>query len=180
MRDQAEEKIRALIEQRVIEATKKQMTQKLLLIAKFLGRPIIAQSILGNKLDDPWRLEEDIIYDPTNLPLQDPDEWSTTERGFHFDGLSCGINLCITALFYDRKVEELKVTYNGYMVFAESEGVLRAYAPFPAWENAVTMFHEAAVQKEKKKLIEEKQHKQEDNRRKRESFWQKFRMLWGY
>ena len=180
MRNQAEEKIKALIEQRVIEATKKQMTQKLLLIAKYLGRPIIAQSVLGTKLEDPWRLEEDIIYDPTNLPIQDPDEWSTTERGFHFDGLSCGINLCVTALMYDRKVEELKATFNGYMVFAEAEGALKAYAPFPAWENAVNMFYEAAVQKEKKRLLQEKEQRQEENRKKAAGFWQKFRMLWGY
>jgi len=179
MQDKLKEKVQALIEQRVVEATKKQVTQKLLMIAKYLGKPIISQSTFGDKYFDPYYREEEMIYDD-KLSVQDPDEWTTVERGYHFDGLKVGINLVITSQTYDEKVSELKATYNGYLVFAEVEGELKAYAPFPVWEDAVNMFHEAAIQVEKKRLVEQRVVRIDDNRQKMEGFWNKFRMLWGY
>lgn len=171
------EKIKALIEQRVIEATKKQMTQKLLLISKMLGRPIVSQtSVVGTKLENPW--EEDLIYDP--MRVHDADDWDTTDIGYYFDGLSCGINLCVTALIYDGKVYELKTTYNGYLVFVEKDGELKAYAPFPAWEDAVNMFYEAAVQREKARELKMKVEREAENKKRRATFWQTIRSLWGY
>lgn len=180
MSDRFKEKVHALIEQRVIDATKKRLTQKLMLVAEYLGKPIVAQSAFGDRYFDPYVREDPMIYDDDPIPVHDPDEWSTSERGFHFDGLKVGINLVVTALTYDGKLDELKATYNGYLVFAEIEGELKAYAPFPAWEDAVDMFYEAALQREKKRTVEKREQRQEENRQKMQSFWQKFRMLWGY
>lgn len=180
MSERFKEKINSLIEQRIMEATKKQITQKLLCVSKYLGRKITAQSMFADPLRDHWQTDEDLIYDPNHISTNDPDDWTITDRGFYFDGLKCGINLCVTVLLYDDKVSELKATYNGYLVYAEIEGEVKAYAPFPAWENALDMFHEAAVQVEKKRMMEHKEIRQEDNRQKMQSFWQKFRMLWGF
>lgn len=185
MSERFQDKIQSLVEKRVIEATKKQLTQKLVLISKYLGRPIIAQTLFSRDFDD--RQEEDFIYD-RNIPMMEFSEdrqyavsdWEDRDTGFHFDGLRCGINLCITTLIYDNKLDELKATYNGYVVFAEVEGELKAYAPFPAWEDAVEMFYEAAVEIERKKLMEQNAKKKLENQEKMKSFWQKFRMLWGY
>src|SRR5579859_4863541 len=174
------DEIKLLIEQRILEAAKNQMTQKLLSIAKNLGSQIIAQNIFHNKLIDVWHLDDEIIYDPTNIQEIDEDEWNTSDLGFHFDGLKCGVNLCITAMIYDNKLNEIKATYNGYITYAEIDGELKSYAPFPAWENAVDMFYEAAVQMEKKKAAKGKAIRQEENRKKMDSFWTKFRRLWGY
>lgn len=156
------------------------MTKKLLTIAENLGKKIIAQSVVGNKLDDPWRLEdEDMVYDPTVIHEADED-WSSTDLGFHFDGLKCGINLCITAMLYDNKLSELKATFNGYVVFCEEEGELKAYAPFPTWENAVEMFYEAALDIEKKRLLRAKEVRQTASKERMNEFWSLFRRLWGY
>jgi hypothetical protein len=184
MQERFQDKIQSLVEKRVIEATKKQLTQKLVCISKYLGRSIIAQTLFNKDFDD---REEDFIYD-REIPMMRfsedrtyaVSEWEDKETGFHFDGLRCGINLCVTALIYDNKLEELKATYNGYLVFAEVEGELKAYAPFPAWEDAVEMFYEAAIQKERKTLLEENAKKKQQNQEKMKGFWQKFRMLWGY
>lgn len=188
MNERFQDNVHALIEQRVIEASKKQVPQKLLSVAKWLGRPIIAQTLFGDRLDDTWKYDDDMIYDPNSIPTMkfsedrtyEGGEWGSLDRGYNFDGLKCGINLCITALLYDNKLDELKATYNGYLVFAEIEGALKAYAPFPAWENALDMFYEAAVQREREQTIKEKAKRQEVNRQKMKNFWQKFRMLWGY
>ena len=180
MNSQLEEKLRAFKEQRIIEATKKRLTQKLITIAKYMGRPVIAQHVISNKLDDPWQLQDEVmVYDPTTNILNAEDSY-TSDLGYHFDGLKCGINLCVTSMYFAGKVSELKATFNGYLVFAESEGELKAYAPFPVWENAMDMFYEGAIVQEKKRLSEEKQKRQEDNKRQMGTFWTRFRMLWGY
>jgi hypothetical protein len=180
MKDKFDEKIRSLIEQRVIESTKKRITQKLLMISKYMGRPIISQSVIGD-LEESWHRQGDygLLYDPTKI-YDAEDVGEPYDRGYHFDGLKCGINLCITVMVFDNKISELKATYNGYLVFAEMEGELKAYAPFPAWEDAMDMFYEGAVQMEKKKMEQEKAKRQEANKRAFSSYWQKFRMLWGY
>lgn len=175
MAEKFDEKIKLLIEQRVIQATKNQTTVKLYNIAKYLGKPIISQSIFN---DAPQ--EDPIFYDGNKIDVRDPDDWNTIEYGMYFDGLKYGVNLCITALIYDGKLDELKATYNGYLVYAESEGELKAYAPFPSWERPVDMFYEAAIQAEKEKAKQEQIQRRETNRKKMSDFWKKFKSLWGF
>lgn len=173
------EKIKELIEQRIIEATKKQVSSKLNNIARSLGNPIIASTAFNNYLPDAWALpDEDVIYDPT--VIHDAEEWEEENRGFHFDGLKFGVNLVITSLMYGKQVVELKATYNGYLVYAEIEGDLRAYAPFAVWEENMEMFYEGAIAKEKSRMQAEKEQAKEDLKKRFSNFWKSFRMLWGY
>lgn len=177
MAETTKQKIQLLIEQRIVQATKKEITHKCATVARELGRPIIAQTIFQNVLPDPWELADDLVYDPEKV--HEAQDWTESERGFAFDGLRYGINLCITALTFDDKLLELKVTYNGYLVYAEIDGRLKAYAPFPTWENALAMFYQGAVQKKSRREESERLERQESQRRKWAQFWTSFKRLWG-
>lgn len=166
------EKVRALIERRIIEANEKKITNKLYSVAKVLGRSIISQNESGTFLQDVWKLPDD--------ELPEYDDWEQQQHGFYFDGLKCGINLCIKAIVYDEMLYEIKSSYNGYLVYHEEEGQLRAYAPFPEWENQLEMFYEASVLKEQRITQHAKQEKEEQKRKRGESFFKMIRSLWGY
>jgi hypothetical protein len=174
------DRIKSLVEQRVIEAARKQMNLKLSSIAKQLGKPIISQSVFSNYLPDVWALpDEDIIYDPSVVQTADED-WNENQIGYSFDGLKFGVNLCINILIYEDKVVEIKTTFNGYLVYAEIEGDIEAYAPFPAWEDYVEMFYQGATEKEKDRIIKEYEDKKEEKNKRFKKFWESFRGLWGY
>lgn len=173
------EKIQSIIEERLIQATKKELTKKLTTIAQMLGKPIIAQSSLSTKLDDPWSLEDPFIYDPVVNIREADDDWNTSERGYYFDGLKCGLNLCVTVMSYDSKITDIKATWQGYLVYLEVDGELKAYAPFDAWEDVLNMFYQAAVARQKKREEVEKKEKAEENKRKVSQFWERFRQYWG-
>lgn len=176
------EKIERLIEDRINEATRKQINVKCNCIARSLGKPIAARSMFTNYLPDVWALptEDDMIYDPSRI--REAEEWENSgeDLGWAFDGLRFGINLCIHAMTYEKRVVELKTTFNGYLVYAEIEGQIKAYAPFPAWENHVNMFYEGALAQEKTRLDKEKQLKLAEKKRRFANFWESFRLLWGY
>lgn len=172
------ENIKSLVEKRIIEATKKQITAKLFCIAKNLGKPIISQGLFSNPLVNVWETENDMIYDPNKV--MDADNWDTHQLGYSFDGLKCGINLCVTALCEHDKLSEIKATFNGILVFAEMDGEIKAYAPFPAWEQPLMMFYDAATTSEKKKVEEQKEEIRISNQNKLSKYWEKFRKLWGY
>lgn len=177
------EKIRYLIEQRKIEATKKQIVQKMILISRVLGNQIVSTTTSSARMPQLWQLDSNnkMLDDEGDIvKLEEDDTWIDYEMGFCFDGLKCGINLCVLCLAYDSKVVQIKVTYNGYLVFLESEGEISAYAPFPAWEEAMEMFYEAAVVKEKTKLMEEKALREQERKTKLSEFFRAFKALWGY
>jgi hypothetical protein len=180
MQAATKDKIARLIEQRVFQATKKQVSLKLTNVARVLGKPIISQSVFNNYLSDAWNMPgEDMVYDDNHVYEADEDS-SDTHRGWYFDGLKFGINLCVTALVYHDRVVELKATYNGYVVFAEIEGNLKSYAPFPAWEDAVNMFYEGSVTVDRRRQQEESLRKKEEFSKRWGEFWKSFKMLWGY
>lgn len=166
-----------------MQAAHKMVSQKLISIAKNLGHRVIASSVFRNKLPDAWQYDNDVFYEGTEPKIEkieEDDDWIEYNLGFFYDGLKCGINLCVTILAYDKKVVEIKATYNGYVVYAEVEGEVKAYAPFPAWEDAMNMFYEAATAREKVNLKKEKEEEREKNKKLFSHFWQAFRMAWGY
>lgn len=176
-----EEKVELLIEERKSQALEKQLSIKLTKIAKFLGKPIMSQRSLNTS----WH--EDFVYDPDNInnikEVQDDED--TYQIGYYFDGLAYGINLSISMYVSDndygnRIIEEINVKYNGYLVYSEQEGTLVAYAPFAKWEDSVNMFYDGALQIEKKKLAAYKEAKRIKDQEKVNSFWSKFKSLWGY
>lgn len=180
MGNKFEDKIQSLIEERTIAAIKKQVSQKLQSIARNLGKPILSQNYMHSKMNnvDDMDHELNMIYDP--IQIDEMADWHVTENGYYFDGLKYGVNLSIIALIYEDKLFELKATYNGYLVFAEIDGILKAYAPFPLWENAMEMFYEGSSQREKKRIAKEREEKKEMNKKRMQSFWEKFRHSWGF
>lgn len=166
-----------LVEQRIIEATKKNIANKLWLVAKNLGKPIISQGIFSNPITTP----EDIIYDSGEIAtVSEEDDWNIYNRGYYFDGLRYGVNFCITADAYEDKMTNIKATFNGYLVFAEVEGEIRAYAPFPAWESPLTMFYVGALKYDTKLQRKESYRQYKERKSRFATFWENFRQLWNF
>ena len=166
-----EQRIRSLIEKRTIEATKKEVSKKLHTIVRAFGRPIIEQTVPYTSLPDFWEV------DAPEIPEVYDDHIYL--RGYYFDGLNRGVNLCVKLLIYDGHVSNLEAIYNGYTVFTESEGELKSYAPFPSWEEAMERLYEYAKPVDAEKIKEEKREKREKDRKKALTIMQKIRLLWG-
>lgn len=167
----AEQRIRALIEKRTIDAQRKELTKKLYTIVKAFGRPIIEQNVSYTSLPDFWEV------DAPELPEISEDNINL--RGYYFDGLSRGINICIKLTIYDGKPAEIKCDYNGYMVYCEDSGELTAYAPFPAWEEAVERLYGYARPAAEQKIKEETLKQKESDKKRAMGIMQKLRLLWG-
>lgn len=167
-----EQRIKALIDKRTIQAAKNDLVKKFQVIIKAFGKPIIEQNISYSLLPDFWELESPEILDATddNIHL----------RGYYFDGLSRGVNLCIKMLIYDEKLSEIRATFNGYQIFLEIEGELKCYVPFPSWENAVDRLYEYAKPVSEEKIKQEKAELKEQSNKKAISIMEKLRLLWGF
>lgn len=173
-----QDKILSLIEHRKLEAARKEVSKKLTLVVKYLGKPITEQSSNYNPLPDMWMLDGE---EENNDFILDSDEYmSDYNKGYYFDGLKYGINLCIKALIYEEKAREIKATFNGYLVFTEESNEIAGYAPFPEWENAMNMFYEAALVKEDADLTIIKQDAKEEKRKEVNSIIKMLRYFWGY
>ena len=167
-----EKRIESLIEKRTFDATRKEVSKKLQTIVKAFGKPIIEQIVPYNILPDFWENEAPEIpeVNDDNIYL----------RGYYFDGLSRGMNLCIKLTIYDSRMAELRATYNGYQVFLESEGELKSYAPFLSWEDAMERLYTCAKPTAEAKIKEDKLKQKEIDKKKALSLIQRFRILWGY
>lgn len=168
--------IRALIEKRTFEAAKKEISKKMQIIARYLGRPVIEQISTARDLPNFWELEDN----PDDFRIVEADEnMREVLRGYYFDGLKYGVNLTIHTLTYEDKVKEIKAHYQGYLVFQESEGELQGYAPFTSWENHLNSFYEAALPVEQKQIIHEKEVKKESNKKKMQALMKRLKLIWG-
>lgn len=180
MSQQFKNKIEELIEQRTIKSVTEKVPLKLYTIAKILGKPVVTQHNDVKEFNtdrDGW------IYDP--IEYEEITDWATSLSGFYFDGLRYGVNLCILTSGYTEDenkfvLTEIKATYNGYVVFHETDGELQAYAPFAGWETYLNSFYEAADQKEKKMSADKIKERKENNQSKINEFFQKFKNLWGF
>lgn len=166
-----EQRIKSLIEKRTFDASRKEIAKKLLVIVRAFGRPIIEQTMPYTSLPNFWEI------DAPEIPEMTDD--NVLLRGYYFDGLTRGINLCIKVAMYDSQIGELTCNYNGYRVFTESEGELKSYAPFASWEDAVDRLYGYAVPIDEKKTIEQKEKKKESDKKKALTIMQKLRLLWG-
>jgi hypothetical protein len=165
------ERIRSLIEQRTIMAARKEVAKKLYTIVKAYGKPVIEQSVPYNSLPNYWELDAP--------ELSEIGEEDISLRGYYFDGLRSGVNLCIKMTIYDGRAVEVQCDYNGYMVFSEENGVVKAYAPFDTWENAVDKLYTNAKPVETRKIQEEKEKQKEVDKKKVLTIMEKLRLLWG-
>jgi hypothetical protein len=172
-----QDKIFSLIERRKLEAARKEVSKKLISIVKHLGKPMIEQGANCRYLPDMWMLEEQ----QDDYIILEPDEYMNEwNKGYYFDGLKYGINLCIKTLIYEDRVREVKATFNGYLVFSEEGGDVVGYAPFSEWENAMNMFYEASSIKEEKESVIIKQNLKEENKKQAKSIMTMLRHFWGY
>jgi len=114
-----------------------------------------------------------IVYREGIALAEDVEEYY---EGLVFDGLSRGLHF---EIMYWEGLNELKVSYKGYVVYREVEGILDGYAPFDDWESITERLYRSA----KEYLKKNKKQEQEAITRlidaKKQSFWQKLRMKWG-
>jgi len=167
-----EQRIKSLIDKRTFEATRKEVSKKLQTIVKAFGRPIIEQFVPYNVLPDFWETEAPEIPEISDDTIY--------LKGYYFDGLSRGMNLCIKCTIHDNHMAELRATFNGYQVFLESDGELKSYAPFPTWEDAMERLYTYAKPTAEEKIKDDKLKQKETEKKKALSMMQKFRLLWGY
>lgn len=164
--------LKAFVESRIIEATKKDIANKAIIISKSLGKPIIAQ------YDDYSPLFETSFEDEEEFPTGDCYE---KEIGYFFNGLYYGINLEITCMKYtDKKMAEIKITWNGYPVFLETDNKIEGYAPHKSWEDKFEMFYEAALDRDRKSKIKLAESEKEKSKSLFAKMIKEFKMLWGY
>jgi hypothetical protein len=187
------QKERAIIEKRTIEATKKNLTGpsgKLGVIVRNLGSPIIRQgsSLMDvTYLEDPYEIKPETEHEATLSGQKGPvnykdeilstdEEVAITHEGYIFDGLSRGLHIEIKYFKYNHSLE---VNYKGFRVYREVAGELEAYAPFPEWETIIDRLHRNAKNREKETEESAKEQIKEEVFRKKKSFWEKMRMRWG-
>jgi hypothetical protein len=180
--------IKRLVENRKIEAIGKNIPEKMVCIAKNLGKPVISNGLFGNKVNDVFsQMNGEWIYDVSKI--YDADETSDGhEVGYYFDGLRFGVNLCITIKsdnpmysegYSENKVYEIKASYNGFVVFAQIEGDIKAYAPFPAWEDQLNMFNDSAELVERRNKKEQNEENKRNIKEKYKDLWNKLKDLWN-
>lgn len=197
-----EQKENQIKEQRKFEAVKKNLmspTGKLGIIVKSLGEPIIHQhegfdeligftstSIYNYHNDNEIPIME--IFDEAGNPVQEPDspEWSarnytrdavtTRTIGWHFDGLSRGMNLHITYLFEENVIT---VEFNNNCVYRESEGILQSYIPDDNWEHKIEKLFEKAKIISQNKKNEDKQEKIKILQKQKDNWLSTLKKLWG-
>lgn len=174
------EKQKRIKEQRLIEATRKNLTGvdgKIGCILKYIAAPIEAQG--GDSSGISYGTTEFQRYweddDEEGLPELDPEQ-TYTEIGKHFDGLSRGMHLEIK---YMSDSNQITVLHKGHMVFCEIAGDLLCYVPGQEWENQIDqLFGLAKKIESQKSKIEVKENKLEAEREKR-SLLNKLKTLWG-
>ncbi len=165
------QRLQSLIDGRISKAAKKDLSRKFQVIVKAFGRPIIEQTIPYNSLPDFWEVDAPEIMEAS-------DE-SVYLRGYYFDGLSKGINICIKTVIYENHLSEIRVTYNGYQVFLESDGELKSYVPFDSWEDAVERLYNYAKPTSEEKAKEEKARQKEKSQKQVMSLLDTLKTLWG-
>lgn len=188
------DKERRIKEDRIIQATQKGLIGldgKFGIIVTNLGQPIIRQSDndFGMFTTSYLQTEDNdeiktMDIDGTN---DDPQGWewsggkdripaTTSQIGWHFDGLSRGMHL---EIWYLPESFELKVTYKGYLVYKDIKSEIQAYAPFPDWEDKIDTLYKIALEKEKNRRNKEKHERIEESNAKKLSWLQKLRLRWG-
>lgn len=169
------EELKRLVEQRQIEATLRKLTPKMMCILQFLGSPIICEGHFGSGIDQHFLHQPWLEYDEEEI-LTWEEGAEPTEMGQVFDTLSIGQNFEVK---FNNFEKELVATYNGFLVYKETEGILRAYFPDDNWETLIDYFYEIAHKKEIKNKAEEKEKEKTNLLKDVSKFMKKLRETWG-
>jgi hypothetical protein len=179
------DEIAKLIEQRRAEAVRKNLSVKLLEIARTLGEPVrshdgTSQGRTSVIADFPWYdnnpLEDPMWQSFDNLPaFDDGDDASTI--GFFYDGMRHGHHLEVRHL---AELGELKATWQGRIVFLETGGQIESYVPGEkSWEAVIETLHAAATARIARDKPVEDDKKQQEHLKKARGIFAKLRELWG-
>jgi len=148
-------------EQRQIEASKKDLSKKALLIARFMGEPI--RGTMGYT-----EYPEDEISEMA-------DE-SVFHFGWQFDALSYGCNIQVTYYKYNHRIT---VCYNSDLVYEESSGELTKYLPSEEWELKLDHWSKKARKLKKDSDIVEEQRKEITTSKLLQNMKALLKMTWG-
>lgn len=172
------DEVKRAIEKRVIQATDRNLMGaqgKLGCILRNMGQPIYQEGggfIDTNYLDAPWY--ED--FSDGNSDIADPEDEDILVLGWHFDGLTSGVQLEIR---YLDKTKELMASWKGRMVYQEVRGELRAYAPGDEWEGAVDRLYQGAKKRDRVALQREKEEEAAKDMKEKLGFLAALKRLWG-
>lgn len=175
-----------VIQARKIEATKKQINPKLIMIAKTFGSPIIGQYTETPVPD--WTN----FNDPENdwSQIDNADDGTLPRLGYIFDSLRSGVNIEIVVMAREvynpvtgkkemERPTEVRCNYNGYKVYQELEGNLHCYSPFPEWENFIDKIHSQSLHKDRQLQEIEREKQKKIKKIATKKTLQAIRMLWG-
>lgn len=171
--------IKALIDARTIQAIKNKTASKLTTIAQFMGSPVMGEYNCESMLPDFWEYEMDDPYDAERVADASQNA-GELNLGYIYDSLRYGINFEILVRSYGDKVNVIRASLNGNVVFKEEDGVLQAYAPNDNWEKHMEDLYVRA------KVLEERENEKirvveaEEMKNTKKSFLQKLKMIWGY
>lgn len=103
-------------------------------------------------------------------------EVSTHSMGHHFDGLNRGLHMEIWLL---DGLNEIKVYFQGHLVFMEVGGELMAYNPTSGWEEHVERLSLAALKIQRDRRGVEQEQKKQQAQRKKATWLEGLRERWG-
>ncbi len=201
------EKEKRLKEQRIIEATNKNLmgiSGRLGTIVKYLGQPIISQEdgsmgdsfrYSSHTLDYHWLGNADEneiptmeITDALGQPVQEPqsEEWgakNATRQVWNVHHLGYhfdGLNRGIhLEIKYLEDESELAVHYEGNLVYKEVTGDLMLYVPSVEWESNIDKLYSSAKKLSDKDRKKEKQERIQSAKVAKEHWIDKLRKTWG-
>jgi len=134
-------------EQRTIEAMKNGymgLEGKFGKILKSIGYPILKQG--GGNFSQSFLEDFYDMSEPEDMPTMDEDE-IVYEIGMGYDSYSRGVNISISLV---QANSEIKVFYDGLLVYMESIGELDSYVPGD-WEQHIDAIYKEAIDSEKSK-----------------------------
>lgn len=172
------EEIKRLVEDRQNMATKKQLSPKMMTIVVNLGSGIYGDCGFGGGINsstlntNEWMLPEETGEDL----VATADDVDYSDIGYIFDSLNIGHNFEICYFKNERK---LRAKYNGYIVYLEEEGKLKAYVPNSTWESLVDWFYVKAKPIEDKAREKTKNENQKSFMKQTANFMKELRESWG-
>ena len=172
------EEIQRLVQDRENQATKRQISPKLMTVARSLGQSVFGDmgfgSGLGGSPYDPeaWMSDEEKGEDLPTAGDGDP-----SDMGLIYDALNIGHNFEIRYMKHDKQV---RAKYDGRIVFLEEEGKIKAYVPNPVWEELLDRIYAKAKPVEETRKIKEKQESKEGFVKQANKFLKELRESWGF
>ncbi len=186
------EKEKIIKEQRTAEAIDKNLMGlegKLGIILKYLGQPVISQSV-SNYNSTEW--EDFYQEDDDKMPVYDIDS-PLMEMGKVFDGLKFGYHLELSFMMegaipvkkneyrteYEPASKVIKLAYKGYLVYLEAEGNLHIYKPMDEWEDIVNKIFASARKLQMKHREDNAVEEKIEFKKEKLSFLERLRETWG-